>query len=127
MKTISLYKKKKNLASAPVALSTSVCLFFFAVAVYVFYSTTCTIHSQDSTAVLMTQTAAQYKSYLPVALGISPYGVLYMAPNMCSCGGLSQLAKPNPIYYLWTDINSRDCDPLRLNGPLKPSIILSSI
>lgn len=75
----------------------------------------------------MTQTALQYKLYPSVTLGISPYGVPFMAPNMCSCRGPSQLANPNPVYYLWKDINSRDCDPLRLNGPLRPSIIMTSI
>lgn len=112
-------EKKKNSAPAPVALSQH--LFAFSLR-----GTTCTLHRQESTAALMTQTAQHYELYLPVALGLSPYGVLYTSPNMCSCGGLSQLAKPNRIYYLWKDINSRDCDPLRLNGPLKPSIILSS-
>lgn len=115
--------KEKNLCSCSshsLSFSLNICLpFLFAVQ-------HATLHRQESTAALMTQTAQHYELYLPVALGLSPYGVLYTSPNMCSCGGLSQLAKPNPIYYLWEDINSRDCDPLRLNGPLKPSIILSS-
>lgn len=126
VKTISLWNLCFCSSRSP---STSVCLFFFpfTVAVQVSYRTTCAVHSQESTAATMTQTALQYKLYLSVTLGISPYGVPFMAPNMCSCRGPSQLANPNPIYYLWKDINSRDCDPLRLNGPLRPSIIMTSI
>ena len=64
---------------------------------------------------------------------ISPWSLIHqhMAyciwPLTCAHAGVSQLAKPNPIYYLWRDINSGECDPLQLNGLLKPSIILSSI
>lgn len=73
-----------------------------------------------SAAAPLTHTAQQYKLCFSAARGTSPHSLW---PRNCSCkGSLSQLAKPNPIYYLWRDINSRDCDPLRLNGPLKSSI-----
>lgn len=114
----------KAFASAPVAQTQHLFAFFVcAVSVYALDSTACTARSRESTAV-MTHTAINYTPLWP--FHISTWW-LYMAPNMCSNGGLSQLEKLNPIYYLWEDINSRDCDPLLLNGPLQPSIILSSI
>lgn len=59
--------------------STSVC---FLVAVHVSYSDTYTARFQESTAAPMTQTAPQYKLYRSVTLGMLPYGIHFMAPNI---------------------------------------------
>lgn len=62
-----------------------------------------------------------------MALDTPDCSILCMAPNMHIQGSLSQLGKPNLIYYLWKDINSGDCDPFGLSGPVKPSIFIFSI
>ena len=75
---------------------------------------------RESAAAWVTHTAQQHECYFSK----SRHHILYGLGNAIA-KGLSQLAKANPIYYLWRDINSRECDPLQLSDPLKPSILSS--